>query len=181
MCHTVHVYFCKQLQLAAVTISIICDTVSCNLQEEKYHKYWRTAIKIKRRTDINQDIFIPQGWMISAQTTQLDLQQTFNGKLYLVVGQTNGIVTVSDVKVERDAPHDDQSHVDLHQLPADRTARPHHGVCVLHHHHLPGGLSRIVDHLILCSATTCIREKRFVEEILSWWCRTLCWSQHPGG
>ena len=45
-----------------------------------------TTIKIKRRTDINQDIFIPQGWMISAQTTQLDLQQTFNGRPYLVVG-----------------------------------------------------------------------------------------------
>ena len=117
MCHTVHVYFCKQLQLAAVTISTMCDTVSCNLQEEKYHKYWRTTIKIKRRTDINQDIFIPQGWMISAQTTQLDLQQTFNGKLYLVVGQTNGIVTVPDVKVERDAPHDDEVHPLLLQLP----------------------------------------------------------------
>ena len=52
--------------------------------------------------------------MISAQTTQLDLQQTFNGKTYLVVGQTNGIVTVSDVEVERDAPHDDEPHVDLH-------------------------------------------------------------------
>ena len=32
-----------------------------------------------------------------------------------------------------------------------------------------------------CSDTTCIREKRFVEEILSWWCRTLCLSQHPEG
>ena len=95
------------------------------------------TIKIKRRTDINQGIFIPQGWMISAQTTQLDLQQTFNGKTYLVVGQPNGIVTVSDVEVERDAPHDNESHVDLHQLPADGAAGPHHGVRVLKHHHLP--------------------------------------------
>ena len=78
--------------------------------------------------------------MISAQTTQFYLQQTSNGKLYLVVGQTNGIVTVSDVEVERDAPHDDQSHVDLHQLPADGAAGSHHGVGVLHHHHLPGGV-----------------------------------------
>ena len=76
--------------------------------------------------------------MISAQTTQLDLQQTFNGKTYLVVGQPNGIVTVSDVKVERDAPHDDQSHVDLHQLPADGAAGARQGIGVLHHHHLSG-------------------------------------------
>ena len=57
--------------------------------------------------------------------------------IHLVMRETDGIVAVSDVEVEGDAPHDDQPHVDLHQLPADGAAGPHHGVGVLHHHHLP--------------------------------------------
>ena len=56
---------------------------------------------------------------------------------YLVVCEPNGVVAVPDVKVERDAPHDDQAHVDLQQLPADCPARPPERVGVLHHHHLP--------------------------------------------
>ena len=55
---------------------------------------------------------------------------------YLVVGEPDGIVAVSDVEVEGDAPHDDEPHVDLDELPADGAAGPHHGVGVLHHHHL---------------------------------------------
>ena len=53
------------------------------------------------------------------------------------MSQTDGIIAVSDVEVEGDAPHDDEPHVDLHQLPADSAAGSHHGVGVLHHHHLP--------------------------------------------
>ena len=59
---------------------------------------------------------------------------------YLVVCEPNGVVAVPDVKVEGDAPHDDQAHVDLQQLPADCPARPPERVGVLHHHHLPDQL-----------------------------------------
>ena len=43
-----------------------------------------------------------------------------------------------------------------------------------------GKCEGLFDSLILLSAT-CIREIRFSEETLSWWCHTLCWSRHPGG
>ena len=57
--------------------------------------------------------------------------------IHLVVSESDGIVAVPDVEVEGDAPHDDEPHVDLDQLPADGPAGAHHGVGVLHHHHLP--------------------------------------------
>ena len=53
------------------------------------------------------------------------------------MGESDGVVAVPDVEVEGDTPHDDQPHVDLQQLPADRAARAREGVSVLHHHHLP--------------------------------------------
>ena len=52
------------------------------------------------------------------------------------MSQSNGIIAVSDVEVEGDAPHDDEPHVDLHQLPGDGATRPNPGVGVLHDHHL---------------------------------------------
>ena len=54
---------------------------------------------------------------------------------YLVVSQPYGIIRISDIEVERHAPHDDQPHVDLNQLPGDGATGPHHGVGVLHNHH----------------------------------------------
>ena len=54
---------------------------------------------------------------------------------YLVMCESNGIVGISHIEVEWDAPHDDEPHVDLHQLPGDGAAGPHQGVRVLHHHH----------------------------------------------
>ena len=50
--------------------------------------------------------------------------------------EPDGVVAVPDVEVEGDAPHDDQPHVDLQQLPADCAASAPEGICVLHHHHL---------------------------------------------
>ena len=65
---------------------------------------------------------------------------------YLVMCESYGIVGISDIEVEWDAPHDDEPHVDLHQLPGDGAAGPSPGGGVLHHHHLldawehiPGG------------------------------------------
>lgn len=58
----------------------------------------------------------------------------------LVMGEPDGVVAVPDVEVEGDAPHDDQPHVDLQQLPADCAASAPEGICVLHHHHLPEAL-----------------------------------------
>ena len=52
------------------------------------------------------------------------------------MSEAYGVVGISDIEVERHAPHDDQPHVDLHQLPGDGATRAHHGVGVLHHHHL---------------------------------------------
>ena len=57
------------------------------------------------------------------------------------MGETYGIVTISDVEVEGDAPHNNEPHVDLHQLPTDSAAGAHHGVGVLHHHDLPAVVS----------------------------------------
>ena len=53
------------------------------------------------------------------------------------MSEPNGIITISDIKVERNTPHDDEPHVDLHQLPADGAAGARQGIGVLHHHHLP--------------------------------------------
>ena len=58
----------------------------------------------------------------------------------LVMGEPDGVIAVPDVEVEGDAPHDDQPHVDLQQLPADCAASAPEGICVLHHHHLPEAL-----------------------------------------
>ena len=55
---------------------------------------------------------------------------------HLVVCETNGIIAVPYIEVEGNAPHDDEPHVDLHQLPADGAAASHQRVRVLHHHHL---------------------------------------------
>ena len=53
------------------------------------------------------------------------------------MGEPDSVVAVPDVEVEGDAPHDDQPHVDLQQLPADCAAGAPEGIRVLHHHHLP--------------------------------------------
>ena len=52
------------------------------------------------------------------------------------MSEPNGIVRISDVKVEGNTPHDDEPHVDLHQLPGDGATGAHQGVCVLHDHDL---------------------------------------------
>ena len=54
------------------------------------------------------------------------------------MSEPNSIITISDIKVERNTPHDDEPHVDLHQLPADGAAGARQGIRILHHHHLSG-------------------------------------------
>ena len=92
LCVTLFIYIsgnsCKLLQVYYYQEGVLCVTLLAVTCRKKNIRNtvpdWPTTIKIKRRTDINQGIFIPQGWMISAQTTQLDLQQTFDGKLTLL-------------------------------------------------------------------------------------------------
>ena len=52
------------------------------------------------------------------------------------MSKPNGIVAVPDIEVEWNAPHDDEPHVDLHQLPADGATGACQWIGVLHHHHL---------------------------------------------
>ena len=52
------------------------------------------------------------------------------------MSKTNGIVAVPGIEVEWNTPHDDEPHVDLHQLPADGATGACERVCVLHHHNL---------------------------------------------
>ena len=52
------------------------------------------------------------------------------------MSKPNGIIAVPDIEIEWNTPHDDEPHVDLHQLPADGATGACQWIGVLHHHNL---------------------------------------------